>query len=115
MTEREFRRKAVHIVADYTVSHADRSTPLPKFTVYTVWMAKVLQNNKALLSTSLNDGMYYEVTFNGDKAEFYLDAYKKWDNKMIRNDDLKREVPEVEEPKTDPSASPVPEDDDDTE
>ncbi|WP_353960726.1 DUF6275 family protein [Enterococcus faecalis] len=36
------------------------------------------QNNKALLSTNLFDGMYYEVTFNGDKNELYFDAYKKW-------------------------------------
>lgn len=27
--------------------------------------------------------MYYEITFNGDKQEAYLDAYKKWENKCI--------------------------------
>lgn len=30
--------------------------------------------------------MYYEVTYNGDKKEMYLDAYKKWDNKCIKVD-----------------------------
>ena len=30
--------------------------------------------------------MYYEVTFNGDKNEFYLDAYKKFENQSIYND-----------------------------
>lgn len=44
--------------------------------IYVVWLAKTLQNNKALLSTNLFDGMYYEVTFNGDKNELYFDAYK---------------------------------------
>lgn len=29
------------------------------------------------------DGMYYEITYNGDKREAYLDAYKKWENKCI--------------------------------
>ena len=45
---------------------------------------KTLQNNKALLSTTVWDGMYYEATYNGDKNEMYLDAYKKWDNKCIK-------------------------------
>lgn len=52
--------------------------------IYVVWSAKVLQNNKALLSTNLMDGMYYELTYNGDKNELYLDAYKKWKNKCIK-------------------------------
>lgn len=29
------------------------------------------------------DGMYYEVTYNGDKNECYIDAYKKWQNVCI--------------------------------
>lgn len=51
--------------------------------VYVVWLCKTLGNNKALLSTTLLDGMYYEVTFNGNKSEMYLDAYKKFENKCI--------------------------------
>lgn len=51
--------------------------------VYVVWSCKTLQNNKALLSTTVSDGMYYELTYNGNKGELYLDAYKKWENKKI--------------------------------
>ena len=51
--------------------------------VFIVWFSKTLQNWKALVSTTVSDGMYYEVTHNGDKCETYLDAYKKWDNKCI--------------------------------
>ncbi|MEZ7732191.1 DUF6275 family protein [Fusobacterium periodonticum] len=49
--------------------------------VFVVWYSKTLQNAKALLSTNVSDGMYYELTYNGDKNELYLDAYKKWENK----------------------------------
>lgn len=56
---------------------------LTKEDVFVVWSCKTLQNNKALLSTTISDGMYYELTFNGDKGELYLDAYKKWENKKI--------------------------------
>ena len=31
----------------------------------------------------VKDGMYYEVTYNGDKKEVYLDAYKKFENQKI--------------------------------
>ena len=36
-----------------------------------------------MVSTTLFDGMYYELTYNGDKKELYLDAYKKWENVAI--------------------------------
>lgn len=52
--------------------------------VFIVWSCKTLQNNKALVSTTVSDGMYYELTYNGDKQELYLDAYKKWENKCIK-------------------------------
>ena len=52
--------------------------------VFVVWYCKTLQNAKALLSTNVSDGMYYELTYNGDKNELYFDAYKKWENKCIK-------------------------------
>ncbi len=51
--------------------------------VYVVWVCKALQNNKALLATVKPDGMYFEVTYNGDKSEMYLDAYSKVENVLI--------------------------------
>lgn len=48
--------------------------------VYVVWFCKTLQNWKCLLSTTAEDGRYYEVTFNGDKNEMYIDTYKKTHN-----------------------------------
>ena len=52
--------------------------------VYVVWYSKTLQNHKALLSTPVSDGMYYEITYNGDRNELYFDAYKKWENICIK-------------------------------
>lgn len=75
--------KAKAIVSDYVSSHLDKSDPAPRYAAFVVWQCKVLQNWKFLISTSLPDGMYYEVTYNGDKKEWYLDAYKKFENQCI--------------------------------
>lgn len=75
--------KAVDIVMKYIMEHLDKSDAIPEFAVFIVWKCKVLQNWKWLLSSTLFDGMYYEVTYNGDKKEFYLDAYKKFENRCI--------------------------------
>ena len=55
----------------------------PKIAVYIVWKAKVLQNWKYLISTDVPDNYYYELTFNGDKNEWYLDAYARTTNVCI--------------------------------
>ena len=52
--------------------------------VFMVCCCETLQNNEALLSTILLDGMYYEFTYNGDKKDLYLDAYKKFENKCTK-------------------------------
>jgi hypothetical protein len=53
--------------------------------VYCVWFAFVLGNYKALVSSSLPDGRYYEVTYNKEKGEVYIDTYAKIDNRCITN------------------------------
>lgn len=58
---------------------------LPGYEIYVVWFCKVLGNWKALLSTTLPDGMYYEVTYNGNEREAYVDAYSKTDNIVIKD------------------------------
>lgn len=73
-----------NVLRDYIIDHLDKSEEIPKFDIYVVWSCKTLQNNKALFGTTLPDGMYYELTHNGDKEELYLDAYKKFENRCIK-------------------------------
>lgn len=76
---------AKKIVLDYAKAHIDvtDNVQLTLDNVFVVWFCKTLQNWKALVSTTLPDGMYYEVTYNGDKKEVYLDAYKKFEKCKI--------------------------------
>lgn len=84
--------KALKIVKDYVLEHLDKTDTVKEEDTnpYIVWKCKTLQNWKYLMSTDLHDGMYYELTYNGDKHEWYLDAYKKQENRCIKgtkNDD----------------------------
>ncbi len=83
MGNETFLEKCKEIVRNYTIEHMDKSDTIPPFDVFVVWSCKTLQNHKALLSTTNRDGMYYECTYNGDKNELYLDAYKKFENRAI--------------------------------
>ncbi|MDO5293320.1 MAG: DUF6275 family protein [bacterium] len=82
----KFIKLCKEIVVKYFNEHAD-VTDKKKITeddVFVVWSCKALQNNKALVSTTVSDGMYYEITHNGDKQETYFDAYKKWENFCVK-------------------------------
>lgn len=86
MDSEKFVELVKKTIVDYVNENLD-ITDGKKITVddvYIVWMSKVLQNNKALASTTLFDGMYYELTYNGDKQELYVDAYKKWKNFCVK-------------------------------
>ena len=84
MDSKKFIEICKEEVKKYAMEHLDKSDNMPKFDVFVVWECKILQNNKALLSTTLFDGMYYELTYNGDKKELYFDAYKKFENRCIK-------------------------------
>lgn len=86
MDSKKFIKLCIDEVVKYTNEHLDKTDKkqITKDDVFVVWSCKILQNNKALLSTNIFDGMYYECTYNGDKNELYFDAYKKWENRCIK-------------------------------
>lgn len=80
------QEKAKQIVFNYVKNHIDKTDNI-KFTlddVYVVWFCKTLQNWKVLVSTTLPDGIYYEITYNGNTSETYVDIYKKWENYTVK-------------------------------
>ena len=86
MGSKEFLEWCTEEVVNYFNTRKDKTDNrvLTKDDVFVVWSCKTLQNSKALLSTTISDGMYYECTYNGNKKEMYLDAYKKWENICIK-------------------------------
>lgn len=85
MGNTEFIKLCKELVKDYANENIDQTDQhaICEDDVYVVWNAYILGNQKALLSTTLLDGMYYEITYNAAKDEMYFDAYKKWENRKI--------------------------------
>lgn len=81
------QEKARQIVRDYFNNHADVTdgVQISMEDVYVVWFSKTLQNWKALVSTKVPDNKYYELTYNGDKGETYVDVYVKLDNQVVKD------------------------------
>lgn len=85
---------AKNLVHSYAESHLDKSDETPEFYAYVVWFCYILGGWKALVSTNLTDGMYYEVTYNRINRETCLDVYKKFDNVAIKDPSTTLEVHE---------------------
>lgn len=97
MDSYKFMIACKNMIIDYFTRHKDttvKEIEMKINDVFVVWSCKTLQNNKMLLSTRLPDGLYYEITYNGDKHEAYVDVYKKWENFVVKEEDFKTEVSE---------------------
>ena len=86
MTNDRFYKLCKELVVAYFNDNVEKTdnNKINEDNVFVVWICKTLQNHKALVSTTISDGMYYEITYNGDKNEVYFDAYKKWKNECIK-------------------------------
>lgn len=89
-SESGFQEMARSIVVKYFNDKKEKTDDfkLDYDDTYVVWFSKTLANWKALVSTTVVDGMYYEITHNGNSGETYLDAYKKFENKAYTPDEL---------------------------
>ena len=76
-------KNVLEYARNYVLSHLDKSDEVPEFDVYIVWQCYILGNAKWLISTTLPDGMYYELTWESKNKQAYLDAYKKFENRSI--------------------------------
>ncbi len=84
MDTKQFEKLIKSKIVEYVNKYKFGDKQITQDDVYIVWMCKTLQNSKALASTTIPDGMYYEITYNGDKKECYFDAYKKWENFCVK-------------------------------
>lgn len=91
MTNDKFIKLAKEKVSEYYLTKKLNRSTFAVVCPFVAWYSKVLQNHKALLGVSdPNDHRYYEVTYNGDKGELYLDVYNKEENVCIKVNENER-------------------------
>ncbi|HRF70115.1 MAG TPA: DUF6275 family protein [Candidatus Pelethenecus sp.] len=77
MDNNQFEKHCKKIVLEQLNNDPNITQSITEEDIYIVWSCKILQNNKALVSSKVSGCPYYEITYNGDKEETYVDAYKK--------------------------------------
>ena len=82
MNSSEFIDYCINFIRRYYSN--DLQKIIDKEDIFCVWNCKTLQNNKGLFSTTVPDTRYFEITYNGDKKEFYFDCYIKEVNKCLK-------------------------------
>lgn len=91
MREQEFSKKAKEIVLKHLTqkNECEEEQTIKKYSdlksedIYIVWQCFILNNNKALLATPIEDDKYFEVTYDRVKNKIYLDEYVRKFNKEI--------------------------------
>lgn len=71
---------------------ADQGDAAADFIFHSIWdlerrkaaADEVDKHWKALVATDRPDGKYYEITFNGDRNEAYIDEYQKTKNTTVK-------------------------------
>ena len=83
MTDVKFIKICKEVVKNYANEHHFLADSAHQKDVFIVWYCKTLQNWKALAGI-YGRNEYFELTYNGDKKELYLDVYKKSKNICLK-------------------------------
>lgn len=94
----EHREKTEQSSSDFTMT---------KDHTFVVKSSFILGNWKVWVSTTVPDGMYYEVTYDKAKGRTYLDAYKKFNNVCYFDVPIEVETQDVMDVLAEAAASPT--------
>lgn len=80
-----FQEIARQVVVDFANDRRKPYEPVVLIDdIYVVWFSKTLKNWKTVLGNVHPGNRLYEVTYNGEHHEIYLDVYKKEENITIK-------------------------------
>jgi UDP-N-acetylmuramyl pentapeptide synthase len=81
-----FLNKDNAYIREYAIQNTCKKVWFSMLTEADYQVVNMYQTSEITQFTVLVDGMYYEFKWNGDKNEGYLDAYKKWENVVIKDE-----------------------------
>ena len=76
-------KDALGVIEDYIRNTYNINSYL--YRSFVIWKCKTIQNVKFIIGTNFNNNIY-ELTFNGDKNELYIDVYEKIDKVIFKLD-----------------------------
>lgn len=83
ITKDDIEQNVKTLVSDY-YNRRHPQAQISNDDVIVVWRCYILGNWKVLATTTVQDGMYYELTYSNDdersEAHLFFDAYKRWEN-----------------------------------
>lgn len=74
--------KAIQLVYDWLKRKASGDS-VDKKDIFVVTSSYILGNRKLLICNKVNN-LYFELTYNTRKDEWYVDVYKKIDNECVK-------------------------------
>ena len=81
MGSAEFEYNCVKLLDDF---YTNMGCGDEDFSIYMVWSCKKQKNNNGLFSSDTDkEERYFEITYNGDTDEFYVDCYRKEWNQAV--------------------------------
>lgn len=80
----DMENKVLELVREYFRHNIESDIPYYQLNLFIVWSCYILGNRKYLVGAS-NSDLYFEVTYNKDKDEWYIDQYIKVKNVCIVN------------------------------
>lgn len=82
----KFIQLAKRAVLDMIIETTDPTDGIDydKIDIYFVTCTFILGSIKGMFSTTLPDGKYYEVTYNHEKNEMYVDQYARTKQNVIK-------------------------------
>lgn len=79
--DRFLKHAKLFVIGAYNNTVENEDMQLSVDDLYIVWFTKTLRNWKCMISTAREgDGLYFEVTHNGEALETYVDTYLKVSN-----------------------------------
>ena len=76
------------VLENYTEHQVPRGNPeITLDDLFLVWFTKTFSNWKCLVATIYADGLYYEVTHNGNAQETYVDIYRRLGHSKVSDKD----------------------------
>lgn len=86
MTSYEFETKCKNALINILKEKYNEDYTIEDF--HLVWFTKALRNFKCTMCDLKPNQRYYELTFNGEKDELYVDIYDKQFNCMVKGTNL---------------------------